>query len=98
MATTKTTGPSTTAKAAKPVKQAAGMGELFEKTNLRWMLIGVVVMAVGFILMAGGKSPDPNVFDKDQVYSFRRITIAPIVILAGLVIEIFAIFRKPKNS
>ena len=62
------------------------------------MLIGVVVMALGFILMAGGKSHDPNVFDPKQVYSTTRITIAPIIILAGLVIEIIAIFRQPKNS
>ena len=74
------------------------MGVFFEKTNLRWMLIGVVVMALGFILMAGGKSSDPNVFDKSKVYSTTRITIAPIIILAGLVIEIIAIFRQPKNS
>ncbi|HEY6955254.1 MAG TPA: DUF3098 domain-containing protein [Flavisolibacter sp.] len=93
MATIKTTSPATH---AKPTK-VAGMGTLFEKTNLQWMLIGVVVMALGFILMAGGKSPDPNVFDKTKVYSTTRITIAPIIILAGLVIEIFAIFRQPKN-
>jgi hypothetical protein len=91
MATTKTTG------TAKKTSQS-GMGSLFDKSNLRWMLIGVVVMAIGFILMAGGKSPNPDVFDKDQVYSPRRITIAPIVILAGLAIEIFAIFYKPKNA
>ena len=96
MATTKTTSASTPLKATKISR--TGMGELFEKTNLKWMLIGVVVMAVGFILMAGGKSPDPNVFDKNQVYSFRRITLAPIIILAGLAIEIYAIFRQPKNS
>jgi hypothetical protein len=98
MATTKTTGPATPSKPAKPVRSAAGMGTLFEKTNFRWMLIGVVVMALGFILMAGGKSSDPNVFDPKQVYSTTRITIAPIIILAGLVIEIIAIFRQPKNS
>ena len=63
-----------------------------------WMLIGIVVMIIGFLLMAGGKSPDPNVFDKSQVYSATRITIAPIIILAGLVIEIVAIFRHPKAS
>ena len=94
MATTKTTSPAKSTKTAK----VAGMGVLFEKSNLRWMLIGVVVMAVGFILMAGGKSPDTNVFDKTKVYSTTRITIAPIIILAGLVIEIIAIFRQPKNS
>lgn len=97
MATAKTTS-TTAAKPAKTVKPMAGMGVLFEKTNLKWMLIGVVVMALGFILMAGGKSPDPNVFDKSKVYSTTRITIAPIIILAGLVIEIIAIFRQPKNS
>jgi hypothetical protein len=93
MATIKTTSPAST---AKPTK-TTGMGTLFEKTNLQWMLIGVVVMALGFILMAGGKSPDPNVFDKAKVYSTTRITIAPIIILGGLVIEIIAIFRQPKT-
>ena len=97
MATTKTTSPATPSKSARPVK-TTGMGTLFEKTNVKWMLIGVVVMALGFILMAGGKSSDPNVFDPKQVYSTARITIAPIIILAGLVIEIIAIFRQPKNS
>jgi len=70
---------------------------LFTRENYKWMIIGVVVMALGFILMAGGKSTDPTVFSDDQVYSFRRITLAPIVILLGLGIEVFAIFRKPKN-
>jgi small-conductance mechanosensitive channel len=94
MATIKTTSPATPSKAPR----TTGMGTLFEKTNLQWMLIGVVVMAVGFILMAGGKSPDPNVFDKTKVYSSTRVTIAPIIILAGLVIEIVAIFRQPKTA
>ncbi|HEU4472221.1 MAG TPA: DUF3098 domain-containing protein [Flavisolibacter sp.] len=82
-----------------PKKAAPGnMGSLFDKGNLTWMLIGVVVMAIGFLLMAGGKSNDPNVFNPNEVYGARRITIAPIFILAGLVIEIYAIFRSPKTS
>jgi hypothetical protein len=97
MATIKTSSSASPSKSARPVK-TTGMGTLFEKTNLRWMLIGVVVMAFGFILMAGGKSSDPNVFDPKQVYSTTRITVAPIIILAGLIIEIIAIFRQPKNS
>src|SRR5690242_11677719 len=97
MATTKTTSHAAPAKSAK-AKTTAGIGNLFDQINLQWMLIGVIVMAIGFILMAGGKSPDPNVFDKTKVYSTTRITIAPIIILAGLVIEIVAIFRQPKNS
>jgi hypothetical protein len=91
MATVKTT--TTVKKTSQPV----GMGTLFDKGNFRWMLIGVVVMALGFILMAGGKSPDPNVFDKTKVYSTTRITIAPIVILIGLAIQVYAIFFQPKN-
>lgn len=61
------------------------------------MLIGVVIIAIGMLLMSGGVSnKDPKVFDRDAVYSTMRITIAPIVILLGLGIEIFAIFKKPK--
>ena len=71
---------------------------IFTKENYRWMLIGLVVMAIGMFLMAGGKSSDPAVFDKDAVYSTTRITIAPILILAGLVIEIIAIFKNPKTG
>jgi len=60
------------------------------------MGIGGVVMLLGLLLMAGGKSSDPNVFDTNEVYSFRRITIAPILIVAGLMIEVYAIMKKPK--
>jgi hypothetical protein len=70
---------------------------LFEKDNFLWMAGGVAIMIVGFLLMSGGKSEDPNVFNPDEVYSTTRITIAPILILAGLVVLIFAIFRQPKN-
>jgi FtsH-binding integral membrane protein len=71
---------------------------IFSKGNYKWMLIGLLVIAIGMFLLSGGASnKDPKVFDKDAVYSMTRITIAPILILAGLVIEIFAIFRKPKE-
>ena len=69
---------------------------LFSKDNYKWMVIGLVVMAIGFFLMAGGKSSDPNAFNDKDVYSSTRITIAPILIIAGLIIEIFAIMKKPK--
>jgi hypothetical protein len=69
---------------------------LFGKENYKWMLVGLIVIAVGFILMVGGKSSDPNVFLDKEVYSVRRITIAPLLIIAGLLIEIFAIMRKPR--
>lgn len=69
---------------------------LFAKDNLVWMLIGAVIVALGFILMSGGKSTDPRVFDTKEVYSTTRITIAPILIVVGLIVEIYAIFKKPK--
>jgi hypothetical protein len=91
-----------TAAAASKAKPAAiktrPYTPLFGKENYRWMLVGIALVALGLILMAGGKSPDPNVFNKDEVYSFRRITLAPILILAGFVVEIFAIFRKGKPT
>ena len=70
---------------------------LFGRENYKWMLIGLVIMAIGFFLMTGGKSSDPNVFNDKDVYSTTRITIAPILIIAGLIIEIFAIMKKPKT-
>lgn len=69
---------------------------LFGKENYRWMVIGLGVILLGLLLMIGGKSKDPNVFDPSEVYSFRRITVAPILILGGLVLEIVGIFKKPK--
>jgi Protein of unknown function (DUF3098) len=71
---------------------------IFDRHNYQWMLIGLVVIALGMFLMSGGASKDPSVFDKSVVYSTRRITIAPLLILAGLVIGIYAIFKKPKTA
>ena len=87
--------PSAQAAAHAPRVQAA---PLFEKENYRWMLIGLVLIALGLILMGGGKSKDPNVFNPKEIYSFTRITLAPILILGGFVVEIFAIFRKSKKE
>ena len=70
---------------------------IFSKENYTWMGIGAVVITIGMFLMAGGASKDPGVFNKEEVYSTTRITIAPILILAGLVIEIYAIFKNPKT-
>lgn len=69
---------------------------LFGRENYIWILAGLAVMVLGIILMAGGKSEDPNIFRDSDVYSTTRITVAPILILLGLGIEVFAIFRKPK--
>ena len=64
--------------------------------NLKIMLIGVVVIVVGFLLMTGGGSSDPNVFN-EEMFSFRRITLAPIVVLAGFGVIAFSIMKKFKK-
>lgn len=64
-----------------------------EKKNYKLLAVGLAIIVVGFILMSGGGSDDPNVFNED-VYSFRRITLAPIVVLAGFIFEIYAIMKK----
>ena len=69
---------------------------LFEKDNYMWMGIGLLVVAIGMFLMSGGKNQNPNQFDYKLVYSTTRITIAPILILGGFMIEIYAIFKRPK--
>ncbi len=71
---------------------------LFTKENYTWMIIGAVVIGLGMFLMSGGKNQDPNTFDYNLVYSHTRITIAPILIVLGLLIEVYAIFKKPKTN
>lgn len=71
---------------------------MFSKDNYRWMIIGIVVIAIGMLLMSGGASKDATTFNQDEVYSTRRITIAPILILAGLAIEVYAVFKKSKEN
>ena len=81
-------------KSSNPVQKTGDFA--FAKENYRLMLIGLAFIAIGFILMIGGGSKDPSVFNP-EIFSFRRITLAPILILAGFVIEIFAIMKKPKD-
>lgn len=67
------------------------------RQNYKLLAIGFAIIVVGFLLMLGGKSKDPNQFSND-IFSFRRITLAPIVVLAGFIFEIWAIMKKPKNN
>ena len=71
---------------------------LFGQQNYMLMGVGLVVMALGFFLMSGGKSANPKEFNPNEVYSTVRITIAPIIIVLGFVIEVVAIMWKPKSK
>ena len=70
---------------------------LFGKMNIWLMIAGGVIIILGMIVMAGGRSSDPNVFDYKQVYSTTRITVAPILIIIGILVEIVAIFFQGRN-
>jgi len=68
------------------------------KENYLYLIIGFVIIVLGFLLMIGGKSDDPNSFNGDKIFSFRRITLAPILVLIGFAFEIWAIMKKPGHS
>ncbi|HAY88258.1 MAG TPA: DUF3098 domain-containing protein [Bacteroidetes bacterium] len=70
---------------------------LFQSKNYRWMFIGIFFIALGFLLMAGGGSDDPNVFNP-EIFSSQRIRLAPTLVLIGFAIEIYAILVNPKNK
>lgn len=70
---------------------------LFDKANYKILLIGIAVIALGFILMSGGGSDNPKVFSED-VFSFRRIRLAPTVVLIGFGITIYSIFKKSNKE
>ncbi|MFY7899698.1 MAG: DUF3098 domain-containing protein [Chitinophagaceae bacterium] len=78
-------------------KKTTTLEPLFAKDNYLWMIIGGVIIAAGMFLMSGGKNESPDVFDYKVVYGVTRITIAPILIIVGLMVEIYAIFKKPKS-
>lgn len=70
---------------------------IFQKRNYLFMFIGLVLIALGFILMSGGGSDDPNIFNPD-IYNFRRIRLAPTLVLIGLGIEVYAILLNPHKD
>ena len=70
---------------------------IFQKRNYLFMFAGLVLIALGYILMAGGGSDDPAVFNP-EIYSFRRIRLAPTLVLIGLGLEVYAILTHPKKK
>ena len=78
-------------------KTSNGSGFALGKENYRYMAIGFGMIVIGFILMIGGGSDDPNVFNP-EIFGFRRITLAPVILLFGFLLEIFAILKKPKEN
>lgn len=72
-------------------------GFALTRENLKLLVVGFVIIVIGFILMTGGKSPDPSQFNP-EIFSFRRVTLAPVVVLFGFLFEIYAIMKRPKSE
>jgi hypothetical protein len=89
--------PVAAAPAAKQAPATKAVSEFaFGKENFRLLFIGLAFIVVGFLVMIGGGSDDPNVFSP-KIFDFQHLTLAPILVLTGYVIEIFAIMKKPKE-
>ena len=78
-------------------QEVEGLGFALPKENYLYLVIGFIIIIVGFILMSGGGSDDPNVFS-EEIFSWRRITLAPTVVLFGFVFIIWAIMKKAKTD
>ncbi|TYA53000.1 DUF3098 domain-containing protein [Formosa maritima] len=78
-------------------KEQAKSDFIFGKKNYKFMLIGLACIAIGFALMSGGGSDDPNVFNPD-IFSFRRIRLAPTLVLIGFGIQVYAILLNPNKK
>jgi len=83
--------------AKKQAQEGKKPGFAFAKENYKILIIGVAVVALGYILMIGGGSDDPNVFKEEEIFSVRRVRVAPVVILAGFVVVLYGIMKKSKK-
>jgi hypothetical protein len=78
-------------------KEASKSEFIFGKKNYKWLFIGLAFIAIGFILMSGGGSDDPNVYDP-SIFSWRRIRLAPTLVLIGFGIQVYAILLNPNKD
>ena len=85
-------------KAVKPNASDKEVLFLFDKENYMWMIGAAALIFIGFMLMSGGRSANPHEFHYDEIFSFRRITLSPIVIMLGYIAAIYGIMKKPKEA
>jgi len=84
-------------KESTPLKKEENKDFAMPKESYRYMAIGCAIIVLGFLLMIGGGNDDPTIFDASKMFSFRRITLAPIIVIAGFIFVGYAIMRKPKK-
>ncbi len=83
----------TKSRASKSADRTPSHQLIFGRENYKWMLIGVALIGLGMLLMIGGYNVNPEIWDENGIYGFRRTVLAPMVILSGLAVEIYAIFK-----
>jgi uncharacterized membrane protein len=88
---------STNKKSTATANNKPTFGFAFEKSNYILMLIGLALIIIGYVLLTGGGSNDPNVFSYD-LFNFRRLVLSPILIVVGFIVEIYAILKKTKKN
>ncbi len=88
---------SKTAKVKEPRTKVA-YHDILGKENLKWVGVGTAVLVIGYLLMIGGKSPDPNVYDEKALFSFVRISLAPILICLGFALQMYGIMKGTPKS
>ena len=79
------------------MKEKNNLDFAFTKQNYMLLLVGVALICAGLLLMIGGGSADPTIFS-DKIFDYQRLTLAPVLIAAGFIVEIFAIMHKPKGE
>jgi hypothetical protein len=84
------------AKINKDISENSQKPMIFGQKNYKFLFVGLALIVLGFILMAGGGSDDPNIWNP-EIFNFRRIRLAPMIILLGLAVEIYAIMSNPKK-
>jgi len=93
-ASSKTTSRFNPKSAAVAANRTQGEPLLYGRQNYLLMGLGVLLMLLGYALMGGGAQPNPEVWDESIIYNFRRITLGPLMVLIGIIVEIVAIFKK----
>jgi len=92
VSTTTTSDSSTSSRSSSLLQSSSKL--LFGKENYKWVLIGVALIILGMLLMIGGFNENPNEWDESGIYGFRRTVLAPAVIIAGLIVNVIALFKK----
>ncbi len=81
-----------------PNKENSKLKMTLNKENYKFIILGCLIVVLGFILMSGGGTDDPNEFNEEELFSFRRITLAPFFVILGYVVVLYGVMKRPTAS